>query len=78
MTSEIPKKYLEQNTGIVHARIQKVLSTLTTFFYYYYYYFRGGRIQIPLSASQHRPTSETPFKWRFVDGQTLFADFVAL
>ena len=25
------------------------------------YFFRGGRIQIPLKAGQHRPASETPF-----------------
>ena len=28
MTTEIPQNYLEQNSGIVHARIQKVLSEL--------------------------------------------------
>ena len=35
--------------------------TLTTFFLL----MRGGRIQISLKAGRHRPTSETPFKWRF-------------
>ena len=25
----------------------------------------GGGIKIPLLAGNHRPASETPFKWRF-------------
>ena len=29
---------------------------------------RGGMIQITLKAGHHRPTSETPFKWRFAGG----------
>ena len=29
---------------------------------------REGRIQIPLLAGHRRPTSETPFKWRFAGG----------
>ena len=41
-----------------------------------------GRIQIPLAAGHHRPTSEKPFKLRFAccadDGQTLNAGMVAL
>ena len=31
----------------------------------------GGRIQIPLLAGHQRPTSETPFKWRFAGGPML-------
>ena len=26
---------------------------------------RGEGIQLPLKAGHHRPTKETPFKWRF-------------
>ena len=29
---------------------------------------RGKRIQITIKAGQHRPASETPFKWRFAGG----------
>ena len=48
--------------------------TLTTFFFFIlFFFFLGGggwwreeeRIQISLKAGDHRPTKETPFKWRF-------------
>ena len=40
---------------------------------------RGGdKIQITLKADQHRPTSETLFRWRADDGSSLKADLVAL
>ena len=32
---------------------------------------RGYRIQIPLKAGHHRPTSETPFKWHFAGGSMM-------
>ena len=38
----------------------------TTFFFVLFFLVQGGeRIQIPLYAGLHRPTSETPFKWCF-------------
>ena len=51
-----------------HARIHEVFfsggPTLTTFFSL----MRVKRIQVPLYVGYHRPTSETPFKWRFAGG----------
>ena len=50
-----------------HARIQKVLPEGSNFEFFlgFFLLLRGERIQIPQYAGQHRPTSETPFKWRF-------------
>ena len=38
----------------------------------------GERIQIPLKAGHHRPTSEMAFRWRADDGPTLNAGLAAL
>ena len=64
-----------------HTRIQKVLSegvkTFTTFFFYLK---RGGMIQIPLLAGNHRPASETTFlafPWHADDVPTLNAGLKA-
>ena len=60
----------------VHARIQKFFArggpTLTTFFFFFFFFDEG--IQIPLEAGQHRPASETPFKFVLLSNEirTLF------
>ena len=56
--------------GVSHPQIQKVLSegvqlsnSENVFFFFFFFFLE--RIQISLKASKHRPTSKTPFKWRF-------------
>ena len=39
--------------------------TLTTLFFFFRFFLRGERNEVALKAGIHRPSSETPFKWRF-------------
>ena len=58
----------------MHARFARMGPTLTMYFdvvFFSFFFFGGGgvdeeRDQIALKEGHHRPTSETPFKWRFI------------
>ena len=39
--------------------------------FFFFFYFEGERVQLPLKAGQYRPVSETPFKWRHLNGVLL-------
>ena len=58
--------FFQPNITQKHARIQKVLSEgVQQSFFVCFSLMRGGMIQIPFLAGHQRPTSKTPFKWRF-------------
>ena len=44
---------------------------------FFFFLVDEGRIKKPLKAGHHRPTSETPFKWRFAR-MVMMAGLVAL
>ena len=45
--------------------------TLTSFFLNSFFLMRGERIQMSLKEGHHRPTSKTPFEWRFAGGRMM-------